>query len=64
MLKAQYTCHKTLIDMAQGEFDTLYFIFAGVGRGATIFSFDNSTSLGGGGAGKKPWDGQGMLPKN
>ena len=40
--------------MAQGEFDTLYFIFAGVGRGATIFSFDNSTSLGGGGRGKNP----------
>ena len=38
--------------MAKGEFDMLY-LCAGGGGGATIFSFDKSTSLEGG-SGKNP----------
>ena len=34
-------------DAANGEFDMLY-LCAGAGEGATIFSFDKSTSLEGG----------------
>ena len=43
--------------MANGEFDMLY-LCAEAGEGATIFSFDKSTSLEGGQR-KKPWDDQG-----
>ena len=39
--------------MAKGEFDMLY-LCAGGGGGTTIFSFDNSTSLEGGGRKKNP----------
>ena len=47
--------------MAEGEFGMLYLCARGGGRGeggAMIFSFDKSTSLGGG-VRKKPWDDQG-----
>ena len=40
--------------MAKGEFDMLYLCAGGGGGGTTIFSFDKSTSLEGGGVGKKP----------
>ena len=39
--------------MAKGEFDMSY-LCNGWGVGAMIFSFDKSTSLGGGGPEKKP----------
>ena len=47
--------------MAKSEFDMLY-LCAG-GGGATIFSFDKSTSLEGGSE-KNPSDDQGGLQKN
>ena len=39
--------------MAKGEFDMLFLCAGGVGGGATIFSFDKSTSLEGGGGQEK-----------
>ena len=41
--------------MSKGEFDMLFLCAGGVGGGgATIFSFDKSTSLEGGGQKKNP----------
>ena len=60
--KAQYTCHKTLIWL-RVSLTCCTYVLGEEGGGATIFSFDKSTSLEGGSE-KNPSDDQGGLQKN